>query len=244
LKSQFILLLVGAVFWFAGYIPIIGLYRPLLNGHASRVNMFAVAGAAVIVVSLVALFSTFLTQSTFQARFFAVSLILPFILIGVFVQLQINKETQMAWNTQRNIWNGVLRTVPNIRDERNIVVIIPAYERLRPFESYPFTTAWEINAESQVMYNNPTVGGIYYYKDLQNQDFKFTKNGIIPPGTERLIGYKRLIFVLYNSKDSSVELVNNIEETLALPFEIDNYTPNENIVPEEPTTTRFQWLMQ
>ena len=67
---------------------------------------------------------------------------------------------------------------------------------------------------------------------------------ISPPGTERLIGHKRLIFALYNPKDNSVELVENVEETLSLPFAINNYAPFENIVPTETSTVEFRWLVE
>ena len=128
-------LLTGGAFWIAGYIPIIALYSPSLYGNASRVNSFAIAGASLMLVSVVAIIATLLARSISQIRFLSTAILLPFIIAGVFVQLQVNKERQIAWETQKTIWNGVFRTIPNIKDEKSIVIVIPGYEHLRPFQT-------------------------------------------------------------------------------------------------------------
>ena len=244
LKSHFYLFLIGGTIWIAGYFPIIGLYSPSLNGHASRVNLFAVAGAALLLTSLVAILSITIAKSGSQIRPLAIAIILPFILAGIFVQLQVNAENQAVWETQRNIWKGTFEIIPNIQSEKQLVIIIPGYEQLGPFEALPFSTAWEVDSGVQVLYNNPDIGGYYYYKDAQNSQFEFKKNGVNPQGTDKLVGYKRLIFVLYHPHDNTVELVEDIEDTLSLPFSVDNYSPHENIIPAQPSTADFRWLVQ
>ena len=244
LKAQFVLFLTGGVFWLAGYFPIIGLYNPSLNGHASRVNSFAIAGAALVLTAFVAIFSTALARSIPQIRPFAVAIIAPFILAGIFIQMQVNVENQATWETQREIWNGTFETIPNIQDKKGLVIIIPGYEKSHAFSIYPFSTAWEVDSGAKVLYNNQDINGYFYYKDLQDQQFEFKNNGVIPPGSERIIGYKRLIFVLYHPNENRVELVQNLEETLSLPLPVNNYTPQENIVPEQPSTADWRWLVQ
>ena len=133
---------------------------------------------------------------------------------------------------------------PNIQGGKNLVIIIPGYQQLQTFASYPFTSAWEIDAGIKVLYNKPNIGGYYFYSDLSNQQCKFTKNGFIPPGTEKLVGYKKLVFLLYNPQNNTATLVENLEDTLSLPFSVNNYSPHENIFPEQPSTTDFRWLVQ
>lgn len=244
LKSQLIMFLTGTTFWIAGYFPIIGLYAPTLSIHASRVNLFATAGAALALVSIAAITSTTVARSKFHFKILVSVLILPFLVAGVFVQQKVNEENKIAWQAQRDIWNGVFETIPNIQDEKSLVVIIPGYTQLRTFESYPFTTAWEIDAGAKVLYNKPNIGGYYLYSDLSNQQFKFKKNGIIPPGTGRLVGYKKLVFLLYDPQNHTTSLVENLEDTLSLPFSVNNYSPLESIIPEQPSTADFRWLVQ
>ena len=244
LKTQFLIFLTGGVFWLAGYFPIIGLYSPSLNGHASRVNSFAVAGAALMLTALVVIFSTALARSISRILPFSIAISAPFLLIGIFVQIQVNIENQAIWETQRNIWNGTFEKIPNIQDGKSLVIIIPGNEQQQSFSAYPFSTAWEVDAGTKVLYNNPDISGYYYYKDLQDQQFKFKENGIIPHGTERLVGYKRLIVVLYHPSENAVELVENLEDTLLLPFTVNNYNPHENIAPADPTTGEYRWLVQ
>jgi len=244
LKEYFLFLLIGGAFWIAGYFPIIGLYSPSLNGHASRVNSFAIAGAALALIALAVILAVLLARSDLHFRPLAIALLMPFILAGIFVQGQMNIENRQIWETQRNIWHETFETIPNILDEKSLVIILPTGNQSDTLEAIPFTTAWEIDAGVKVLYNNPDIRGYFYYKDLPDPQFEFTKNGIIPQGTDRLIGYKRLIFVLYHPMENNVELVENLEGTLSLPFSVNNYSPHENIIPAEPTTTEFRWLVK
>jgi hypothetical protein len=243
-KSYFIIFLVGSALWVAGYIPIIALYRPALAIVSSRINTFAVPGAALMFVSGIAIIATFITNSSFTQRLTMTAIVLPFIIAGIFVQLQVNQENQIKWETQKRIWNKVFATIPNIQDKSRIVIIIPGYQQLRPFESFPFLSGWEIEAGAQVLYNNPNISGNYYYKDIQAPELLFTKNGFRQIPTDKIFPYKKLIFVFYDPQVNSVTLVKNLEDTLALPFSVNNYNPLENIISAEPSTVEFRWLVE
>jgi hypothetical protein len=243
-KSYFIIFLVGSALWVAGYIPIIALYRPALAIVSSRINSFAVPGAALMLVSGLAILATFVANSTLIKRSIVIAAVLPFIMLGIFVQLEINQENQIKWDTQRTIWNRVFAAIPNIQDQSGIVVIIPGYQNLRPFESFPFLSGWEIEAGAQILYNNPNIGGNYYYKDIQPVELLFTKNGFRPIPTDKIIPYKKLIFVFYDPQDNTVTLVKNLEDMLSLPFSVNNYNPLENIISAEPSTAEFRWLVE
>jgi hypothetical protein len=243
-KTYLVIFMAGLAFWFAGYIPIIALYSPMLRGMGSRVNLFAIPGAALMLVSGLAMIATFITNSILIQRFTLFAMILPFVIASVFVQLQINRENQIAWETQKKIWNDLFATVPNIQDQKSVVIIIPGYEQLRPFQSYPFLSSWEIEAGAQVLYNNPKIGGNYYYKDVQPTELLFTKNGFRPIPTDKIIPYKRLIFVYYEPKSGAVNLVKNLEDALSLPFSVNYYHPLENIISAKPSTAKFRWLVE
>lgn len=244
MKSYFITFMTGGAFWIAGYIPIIGLYTPSLRGVTSRVNLYAVFGASLLIVSAVAILATLVSRTTFQLHFLTTAFILPLLIAGIFVQLQLNKENQIAWETQKNIWNGIFETISGIRDEKKIVVIIPGFERLRPFASYPFISGWEIDAGTKVLYNNPDIGGYYFFKDTQSPENHFLKNGFRPIPTNKVVSYKKLIFLSYDPQSKTVELVDNLTEAMSLPFEVNNYNPYENIAPAQPSTEDFRWLVK
>jgi len=243
-KSYIIIFLTGGAFWIAGYFPIILLYSPSLNGNASRVNSYAVLGAALMLVSIASILATLLANSTLTKRFLVTGIILPFIFAGIFAQLQVNKENKISWETQKKIWNGVFEIIPNIKDQKRIVIIIPGYQQLRPFESYPFLSGWEIEAGIQVLYNNPNIGGNFYYRDILPANLLFTKNGFRPIQTDRIIPFKKLVFVYYDPQSDTAEVVEDLERELKLPFTINNYNPSENITPAEASTADFRWLVQ
>ena len=235
---------VGVAYWAAGYIPVIFLYSPVLQGNASRVNTYAVEGASIVLVAVVAVLATLIAKSNFQIPYISLAILFPIIVAGgVFIQLQLNRENQIAWQTQKDIWNGVFDAIPNIKDGNKIVIIIPGYQHLQPLASLPFTAAWELDDGAKVLYNNPNIGGYYYYKDIQPTELLFTKNGFRPISTGKIVSYKRLIFVSYDLESRNVELVESLEETLSLPFEANNYNPFENIEPAKPSTNDFRWLV-
>lgn len=244
MKIYSTMFLTGGVFWMAGYMPIIALYDPSLYGTASRVNSFAIAGASLSIVSLVAIIATLLARSVSQIRLLSAAMLFPFIVAGVFVQLQVNKEREIAWETQKSVWNAVFRIIPNLEDTKSIVIIIPGYEHQRPFQPLPFRSTWEIDAGAQVLYNNPNIGGYYFYEDLHDAELLFTKNGFKPLPTEKIIPYKRLIFVHYDPQTQTAALVENLVETIQLPFSVNNYNPYENIVLAKPTTADNRWLLR
>ena len=243
-KIYLTMLLVGFAFWVAGYIPIIFLYSPSVSLVASRVNFFSVPGAALILVATIALLATFVTRSTFTQRSVVVAIILPFLVAGIFEQFQVNWENQVKWETQKQIWRGIFTTISNLRDQSTIVIIIPGYEHLRPFESYPFLASWETASGARVLYNNQTISGNYYYKDIPSAELLFTPNGFRPIPTNKPIPYKRLVFVLYDPASESVTLVDDLQKTLALPFKANNYNPGENIISAKPSTGKFRWLVE
>jgi len=245
-RANFFLTLIplGVAYWFTGYIPVIFLYSPSLQGNASRVNSFAIAGASLALVSIVAVLATFLAKSNVQIPYLTVVIIFPFILTSVFIQLQLNKEKQIAWETQKNIWSEVFRVVPGIRDGSKVVIIIPNYDHLRPLESPPFTSSWELDDGAKVLYNNPKIGGYLYYKDIQSTELLFTKNGFRSSSTDKIFPYKKLIFVYYNPQSGKVTLVENLKQTLSLPFSTSNYNPYENMSPANPSGSIFRWLVQ
>jgi hypothetical protein len=243
-KSFLALIPIGIAYWVAGYIPVIFLYSPVLQGNASRVNTYAIVGASIVLVAIVAAIATLIARSTSQILYLSVAIIIPFIAAGTFIQLQVNRENQIAWQTQKNIWNGVFDGIPNIREGSKIVIIIPGYQHLEPLASLPFTAAWELDDGVKVLYNNPNIGGYYYYKDIQPTDLLFAKNGFRPIPTDKIVPYKRLIFVSYDSESRNIKIVENLEGTLTLPFETNNYNPYENIAPAEPSTNEFRWLVQ
>jgi hypothetical protein len=244
MKFYFKLFLIGGVLWFAGYFPIIALYNPSLSGYSSRVNVFAIPGASLSLISGLAILATILANSRIQIRLLTATLILPLIIAGIYIQLQVNRESQLAWETQTAIWNSVFKTIPNIQNNKKLVIVIPGYADLRPLQVYPFLTSWEINDGARALYNNPNVGGCYYYKDIEKDESHFTKNGFKPLLIDDIIPYKKLIFVYYDPQTQSAKLIENLEETFSLPFTTINYNPHENIKSAGPSTADFRWLVQ
>ncbi len=243
-KPYIFVFLTGIAFWFAGYIPIIGLYSPALKDYTSRVNSFAIAGAALAVVATSAIISCIFSSSILQMRVLTAFLILPIFFAGIFVQQQINSERQIAWDTQKAIWEGVFKTVPNIKDGNNLMIIIPDYEQLRPFQLLPFVSDWEIDAATQVLNNNQGIGGFFYYTGGQSADLVFNEDGFQPYPTNQPVPYSKLVLVSYDQESETVELVSKIEKELSLPFTVEGYDPYPLILEAGPAATINRWLVK
>lgn len=236
--------LIGAGMWVAGYVPIILLYEPSLEGFASRVNSFPILGASILTVSLAGLCAALLSKSPRQQALLTTTLIAPLVIAGVFVQLTVNQERFLAWQTQKSIWNETFRVVPDIKDGRRLVLIIPGYQALRPLQFLPFLTGWEVEAAARVLYNNSSLGAHYYYEDIQDESLHFLENGFRPVGTNRSIPYRQLVFLRYNAYSDSMELISDLDQYLSQEHLAGRYEPLSHLMPARPEAAEYRWLVR
>jgi hypothetical protein len=245
LKTLLFAILTGAFFWAAGYIPGISVFNPTWEGVSSRGNVFAIPGASLALVSLVAYVAALVGKSLKQAAAMTVAAIIPFVIVGGMAQLWMHSENDAAWNDQKQLLNGVLGTLPGVQDGTTVVIVIPGYNHLRPLQRLPLSAQWEAACALPVLYNHQTgLTTRYYYPDLAVAQPTLLEAGVKEYDTEEIIPYADTVFVYYDPAAHSVRLIERLEDVLSLPFQVQGYAPHQRITAQPPQATVYRWLIK
>lgn len=226
-------LIFGIIYTFAGFIPMVTVYAPNLNSIGSRANQFATPGAALTVVYLIYLFVRFFQLSAQRTRLAVYSALLPLVLIGVIIQLWNQSEAQTAWTKQKQVWNAMFETVPNIKDNTTVVFVIAGYkDPLRVFQHRPFVVWWETHSELQILYNNLTLTGRFYYKDAPEvwEGGLIHENGVADAYDTIITPFKDILFVMFSPDTNQMIVVKDPTSELGLPFNVTGYDPEKHII--------------
>lgn len=238
------MLAIGVFFWLAGYVPIISVLDPTVIDIESRVNLFSIAGAALLLVAGLACFALLIAKSLRQVRWMTLAALIPLVLVSITIQVCAKNEKQAAWDEQKQIWNGVFETLPNLKDGTTVLIIIPGYEKLGPLQHRPFVSWWEVNSALEVLYNNPTLNARFYYRDIRYPKWWFNPDGALEIGVEKSIPYSKLILVYADPQTGSFHLVKHIEDQIPLSIQINDYDPGKNIIPLAPQTSLYRSLVK
>ena len=235
-RSLFILATAGLVFWMAGYMPIILSAGPNLDTISSRVNIFAIPGAALFFCSLLGALFLSLLKSIRKTRVLLWVVLLPFFAIGIFTQIWLQYASQSMWQQQKIIWNSIFNLAPDFKDDTLVVIVIPTFGSQKVFKHSPFIDDFETTSGLTVLYNNPTlIGKLYYLDGSSGYSVKLDENGVTPvtpPRANTRTSYDQTVFFMYNPDKGQVHLINDLASELNLPFPNPiSYSPRNRILP-------------
>jgi hypothetical protein len=213
---------IGFLFWVAGYIPVIFLWQPYFYGDGSRVNFGAIPGAALVIVALVGALFTILFKKRNRVKKWVLIFVIPLGVAGMAYQVHAQNVRQRVWEVNQNFWGAMFELVPGIETGTKVVIVIPNYENVGPFEMLPFRGDWEAESALRVLYNNRELYAEYYYIDWTGA-----------PDNWQPIGgdMGRFIFVYYDPELNEIRVVQDPFEALNLPFPIKNYDPDKRVIP-------------
>lgn len=229
-RNMVILSGVGLVFAVAGYLPIIVLAEPNLYSTASRVNLFATIGASVTVVSFVNAVSIFISRKRIAVDVLAVAGLVPFIVLGTVTQAWIQHDSRVAWSEQKDIWQQLFSTCPNLKDDTSVYFVLPGYEDRWGWANWrrtPFDASWEITAALRVLYGKQDLSGDLILPDLDRGFGSplLTKEGIVDYWTSEVTPFDKTLFVSYEGTPRTVHVVENLRSEFQLTWEPYDYAP-------------------
>jgi hypothetical protein len=243
-KSLAVFFLIGVFMWPAGYIPAISVMTPTWFGVLSRANLFSIVGASLTLVSLTSILVLLAAKSLAQVRAMTLAALLPFLLVGVVAQFWMHQEENAAWSEQRSLWNGVLNVLPGLKANTTLVIVIPGENHLRPLQRLPLTAQWEANCALQVVYNDYTLQGRFYYPDVNIQQPVLLETGLKEWDTGALVPYADTVFVSFDPKTQSVRLIQQLTGSLALPFQVNQYAPQARLIAQPAQADLYRWLIK
>lgn len=216
LKSLLMVFLIGFLTWAAGYFPAIGLKGPSLDGNSTRNNLFASAGASIMLVSSISLLVALKVKTYKEISRKTILLIIPFVILGVFFQLWSQNQRFISWEDQKFIWNRTIEIAPDLPDDSNVGIIIAGYDDLEYFQILPFTWRWDARNAIRLLYNNQTLEAFYYYLD---RDVGFLNQ--IPDE----IDWSKTILVYVDPRNNSSHILSQPEKVLLLDDTTTGYNP-------------------
>ena len=233
-KSLLLTTLIGGLFWVAGYIPVISLYQPTFYGDSSRVNFSSIPGAALALAAGIVCLSTLVIQKKALIKRIVVIVVIALVILGMVYQVRSQNERVQVWEINKDFWQAMFELIPGLEDGTIVVICIPGYEDLEPFEMLPFRGDWEAQSALTVLYNNASLFAEYYYLDIPEHSDNWT------PTDPDL---SRYVFLVYDPASSVLKLIEDPQTALAIPFDVSDYEPRSRIIEYQSEMSEYRFLV-
>jgi hypothetical protein len=219
------LVILGLCLWIAGYFPIILNFPINIYGHISRVNIFSLLGAALLISGAVDLISITLFRSISQ--FFTFGILLVLTAAGAVVGFQVETSYNQSWQETKDFYHALFREVPDIKPGTQLLINIRGYEDIdlpiRPI----FTSNWEASCAIATLYNQPELFVDYQYTSIPVPIFpsnNILAGTLIKSTYPQISKPENLVAVEYDHKNHQVSLI-------APPYLSERYAPQNRILP-------------
>lgn len=229
--------LLGLTVWAAGLVPAVVMGAPglNLNGSSSRNHTYAILGGSIWLACLLAGAVVLAVPSRRLVAPLLTIAVIPLIVTGAGQQIWIQNESRLAWRQQQMFWKMAFLTLPDLENNATVVVSVCGEYPTRPFEHLPLTAEWEVNYGLKVLYDNPSLQGMLYFRDFTNgtlRETKFKPDGVSGYIIE-FVPYDQMVIVDYNPANQVMRVVTDPRQEFGLPFEVNGYQP-ERFIRESP----------
>lgn len=233
-KSLLLTVLIGVLFWAAGYIPVISLFQPTFYGDSSRNNFSSIPGAALAVVAGIVCLGTLVLRKKEVIKRIVTILVVVLIILGMAYQVHSQNERVEVWEINKDFWQAMFELVPGLEEDTIVVIAIPGYDDLAPFEMVPFRGDWEVESALDVLYNDSSLFGEYYYIDVPDNSDNW-----IPTDPD----LSRYVFLYYDPESSTLRLIEDPQTALAIPFDVTGYDPEQRIIDYQSEMGEYRFLV-
>jgi hypothetical protein len=240
LKSNIYIFLAGVLIWIAGYVPIILNYPPNIYGHLSRVNIFSMLGAILMVLSVI--YSGFLLlriDHILSAKLTSI-LVLLLVLFGAVIQLQVQDAYNSSWLASKEFYSAMFEKVPDVEKGTHIVLLLSGYKIDDGLSRPLFSSSWESLCIFQTLYEKDLKIS-YRYDQRKTSDFpsENSLNSILETDTVPQLNDLSILLVLkYNNSTKVLDIQQDINDLVSDAL-FGEYSPEDRILPLlEPVVAR------
>jgi len=234
-KADWLTLLIGGGLIVAGYFPSILLYEPNLNAVGSRVNFYALPGAALCVITVVSMIAKRLARgNSRQWRAGFMTAIIVLIATGMLIQMWVRHNAAAAWQEQRIIWTQLFDVVPRLQSDTLVCFVLPDYREQTGFANWwrtPLTAGWEVSAALRLLYDEPSLRGAVIVPDaIAYGESNLLPTGVQDPWSGNIVPYAKTVFVTYDKSRQQLTVLTDVAGTLGLTWPMNDYDPSQHII--------------
>ncbi len=246
-RRRFLRLLVGGgVLCTAGFVPVIAAYTPVLTSLDSRFNLFALPGAAVMLVAGLGLIAAFTVKERRAYKYVVLAGALPLVVIGILVQVQNKRAIQQAWYEQTSILTGLYDVVPDIEDHSGVIVVVDNYANITGnpvslWKRTPFYADWDVSSALRVAYANETLSGGQLLLDRADE-YVVDGEGIrsMPWAWRDPLPDEILVLAYYDQASGTVTILDRAQAEAMLDTSLPDYDPTARIGEHLPEGTTYR----
>jgi hypothetical protein len=226
----------GGILWAAGYIPLILNFPPNIYGHLSRVNLFSILGAVILLIGLFQLIFQSLCADNFQAVRLTSLVVLVLVALGSIVQLQLQEAYNASWDETRTFYQALFEKVPAVKEGTQFILVLHNYQGSVGSRRPLYTTAWEATSALEVLYNQPDLVAGYRYLNMIVPPFPSYNvlGGVLDTDTiEPVTDPSRLLVLDYDYLTRQITIRQEASDFLGK-TENAQYVPLQRILPLAP----------
>ena len=227
------LLAAGALLWVSGYFPIIINYSPNIWGHLSRVNIFSVPGAVLILIALFQMIARGLTPRGNRAVLAVNSGLLFLIMLGAVVHIQVQESFGRTWQDTRSFYQQLFQLAPDLEEDTHLYFYFSGEEKSLTPHRPLITTSWELLRAVEVFYDLTVDVVSYRYQKITVPEFP----GLDVIGANVHKEYfhpqlrsENLLALNYDLQTGQLSIIEDISDHFSPQFQ-QNYQPFDHILP-------------
>ena len=233
-RAEMALLSIGIVLWGAGYFPILLNYPANIYGHISRINLFSVAGAVLILLTLIHSFISALSRNSASAAKWTTLLATGLIFFGGVVQLQSQESYNRSWIEKKAFFQTLFEQVPNVKPDTHFVFLLEGYGETSTLYRPLFSSSWEALTAIRIFYNQQDLLASYQYDQITVP--KFPDFNILPSTLESesmlpISDPETLIVMRYNRLSGQLSIEGDAVGLSE--YDLSDYSPYDRILPLE-----------
>ncbi len=233
LKEDYIWLTVGVIIWAAGYFPIILNYPANIYGTMSRVNLFSLPGAVIIILSVIHIVFLNLTHNGSVAAKLTIFVSLGLIFAGSIIQLQSRESYNRSWQDEKDFYRLLFTDIPDIKNDTQIVLIISGYQDDGRLYRPLFSSHWEAQCALTTLYNKPGLSIDYRYEHINVPPFpgfNIFSSTLDTDTISRSEDPTKLLILLYNARAKNLTIQQKLAGIQGVAAG-EGYSPSNLILP-------------
>ena len=233
-KNQIAIFSIGIVLWVAGYFPILLNYEANIYGHISRINLFSIAGAALMLMILIYAITSMISAKSETAINLTALTIIALIFLGSIVQIQTQESYNQSWDEKKAFFQALFAEVPDIKPETHFYFFLEGFGETSNWYRPLFSSSWEAATSIRTLYDHKRLRVSYQYDQITVP--KYPGFNILPSTLESeniipITQPSQLMIIRFNRETNDLEILEN--SNLLPDYDLSGYAPYKRILPLE-----------